>query len=87
MTKIYIYCLFDFSDRLLGVYSSIQAVHRDAVRYTNRGRGQVYMVTETEASPASLTGLRNMFKGKYDVSISYRTSSTFARIYKTKLKE
>jgi len=87
MTKIYIYCLFDIDDSLLGVYSSIKAVHRDAVRHTNRGTGSVYMVTAQKATPASLTGLRNIFKGQHDISINYRTASTFARIYKTKLKE
>ena len=87
MTKIYIYCLFDVNDVLLGVYSSIQAVHRDALRHTNRSVGQVYMVAGPTAAPASLTSLRNILKGKYDVSINYRTATTFARIYKTKLKE
>lgn len=87
MTKIYIYCLFDINNSLLGVYSSIKAVHRDAVRHTNRGSGPVYMVTNQKVSPASLTDLRNILKGKHDVSINYRTGTTFARIFKTKLKE
>lgn len=87
MTKIYIYCLFDINNSLLGVYSSIKAIHRDAVHHTNRGHGAVYMVVNQKATPASLTDLRNTLKGKHDLSVNYRTHTTFARIYKTKLKE
>ena len=87
MTKIYIYCLFDISDQLLGVYSSIKAVHRDALRHTNRGHGSVHIVTENNAQVATLTGLRNIFKGKCDCDVKYRTQNTLVRIYKTKLKE
>ena len=37
MTKIYIYCLFDTFDNFIGVYSSLKAVHRDAIRLANHG--------------------------------------------------
>ena len=87
MTKIYIYCLFDTRDNFMGVYSSIQAVHRDALKLSNRGHSSVYMVYEKETKTPSLTALRNIFKGKCDVEVKYRTESTSIKIYKTKLKE
>jgi hypothetical protein len=87
MTKIYIYCLFDTMDAFIGVYSSIRAVHRDALKLANRGTSGVYLVYENDVVPPSLTTLRNVFKGKCDVDVKYRTNSTNVRIYKTKLKE
>tara|TARA_R100000808_G_C2149131_1_gene157486 strand:+ start:1834 stop:2097 length:264 start_codon:yes stop_codon:yes gene_type:complete len=87
MTKIYIYCLFDTRDSFMGVYSSLQAIHRDALRLANRGHSSVHMVYDNEATPPSLTALRNIFKGKCDIEVKYRTSTTNVRIYKTKLKE
>ena len=55
MTKIYIYCLFDDArgEALKGVYSSIKAVHRDALRLANRGDSRVYMVYENKAVEAT----------------------------------
>jgi len=87
VTKIYIYCLFDTRDNFMGVYSSIQAVHRDALRLSNRGHSSVYLVNDKEVSAPSLTSLRNIFKGKCDFEVKYRTESTSIKIYKTKLKE
>ena len=87
MTKIYIYCLFDTMDRFRGVYSSLQAVHRDALKLSNRGFSSVYMIYQNEAIKPSLTALRNTFKGKCDIEVKYRTENTSIRIYKTKLKE
>lgn len=87
MTKIYIYCLFDTMDRFVGVYSSIRAVHRDALKLSNRGHSKVYMMYDDIVGAPSLTSLRNVFKGKCDVDVKYRTNSTSIRIYKTKLKE
>jgi len=86
MTKIYIYCLFDV-DRFMGVYSSLKAVHRDALKLSNRGFSNVYMLFEEDITRPSLTGLRNIFKGKCDVEVKYRTENTLVKIYKTKLKE
>ena len=87
MTKIYIYCLFDTYDNFIGVYSSLQAIHRDALRLANRGVSSVYMVFNNDVSTPSLTSLRNVFKGKCDIEVKYRTESTSIRIYKTKLTE
>lgn len=87
MTKIYIYCLFDTMDNFLGVYSSLKAVHRDALRLSNRGHSDVYMVYDNNKAKPTLTALRNIFKGRHDVEVKYRTNSTSIRIYKTKLKE
>ena len=86
MTKIYIYCLFDM-DNFIGVYSSLKAVHRDALKLSNRGYSSVYMVYQGSAMKPSLTSLRNIFKGKCDIDVGYRTDSTLIKIYKTKLKE
>ena len=86
MTKIYIYCLFDV-DRFVGVYSSLKAVHRDALKLSNRGFSNVYMVCDDNISRPTLTGLRNIFKGKCDIEVKYRTENTLVKIYKTKLKE
>jgi hypothetical protein len=87
MTKIYIYCLFDTVDSFIGVYSSLKAAHRDALRLSNRGTSNVYMVADEAITKPSLTGLRNFFKGKCDTAVRYRTTSTSIRIFKTKLKE
>ena len=86
MTKIYIYCLFDM-DTFIGVYSSLKAVHRDALRLANRSSSRVMMYIDGVPSEPSLTVLRNTFKGKCDLDIKYRTRSSLVRIYKTKIKE
>ena len=43
MTKINIYCLFQSDGALYGVYSSIKAVHRDALKLCNTGATGVYI--------------------------------------------
>ncbi len=87
MTKIYIYCLFDGFDRFLGVYSSLKAVHRDALKYCNKGTSSVYMVHNNTAVNPSLVGLRNIFKGVCDLEVEYRTHRASVKIFKTKLRE
>ena len=87
MTKIYIYCLFDEKDTFWGVYSSLKAVHRDALKVANKGQHAVFMETTTGPQPPSLTALRNVLKGRYDVSVKYRGGNCIAKIIKTKLKE
>jgi len=87
MTKIYIYCLFDTMDNFLGVYSSLKAVHRDALRLSNRSSTDVFLVYNNTPAKPTLTTLRNIFKGKHDVEVKYRTRSTSIRVYKTKLRE
>ena len=87
MTKIYIYCLFDHRDIFHGVYSSLKAVHRDALKVVNTGTSTVFMETENGPQKPSLTLLRNVFKGKHDVWVRYRASGHAAKILKTKLKE
>ena len=71
----------------MGVYSSLQAIHRDALKLSNRGFSNVYMMYENQAVKPTLTALRNTFKGKCDVEVKYRTDNTSITIYKTKLKE
>jgi len=87
MTNIYIYCLFDGVGQFMGVYSSIKAAHRDAVKLANNGRSKVYMQTEEGLSEPDLSFLRNIFKGKCDIIVKYRGGKTTSAILKTKLKE
>ena len=90
MTKIYIYCLFDSTkqDSFRGVYSSLKAIHRDALKLANRGYSQVLMFDPNgEIIEPTLVNLRNIFKGKCDTSVSYRTNRSIVTIYKTRLKE
>jgi hypothetical protein len=46
MTKIYTYCLFDTDDTFHGVYSSLSAAYRDAIKLANRGQSKVMLQTE-----------------------------------------
>lgn len=88
MTKIYCYCLFDGQGRFHGVYSSVNAVHRDALKLCNKGNGNVLMESTSAAIPPSVTILRNAFKGAFDVQVVYSGGLTHkAKIIKTKLKE
>lgn len=87
MTNLYIYCLFDL-EGFVGVYSSLRAVHRDALKLANRGYSSVYMIyNNDQVCKPSLTRLRNTLKGECDVEVKYRTDNTAIRIYKTRLKE
>tara|TARA_R100000315_G_scaffold61547_1_gene40307 strand:+ start:98 stop:361 length:264 start_codon:yes stop_codon:yes gene_type:complete len=87
MTKIYIYCLFDEAGVFYGAYSSLKAVHRDAVKVANKGSVSIHMEAENIVPRPTLTNLRNAFKGRCDVTIRYRGGPHYADITKTKLKE
>ena len=89
MTNIYIYCLFDMTKResFKGVYSSIKAVHRDAVKLANRGNTQVQIYHDGSQSEPTVSNLRNIFKGKCDMHVDYRTNRSVVTIFKTRLKE
>ena len=87
MTKIYIYCLFDTMDNFLGVYSSLKSVHRDALKFSNRSHSNVYLFYDNQRVSPSLTTLRNVFKGKHDYEVKYKSSAVSIRIYKTRLKD
>lgn len=88
MTKIYCYCLFDGRGNFHGVYSSVTAVHRDALKICNRGAQPVLMKTLRGSVPPTATALRNAFKGAFDVQVLYSDGSlNEAKIIKTKLKE
>ena len=89
MTKIYIYCLFDRQDTFYGVYSSLKAVHRDALKIANKGRSSVTLEAPFAdvITNATLTNLRNVFKGECDVRLFYRCGSHTAKIIKMKLRE
>ena len=85
MTKIYTYCLFNEEDVFYGVYSSLKAIHRDALKLCNRGSSPVVMEGAEGIEAPSLTKLRNMLKGQCDVGVKYRSSASSAKILKTKL--
>ena len=87
MTNINIYCLFDDADELYGVYSSIKAVHRDAIKICNQGTSAVYLKQGADISKASLPALRNLFKGAMDVKTQYVSDVRRVTILKTSLKE
>tara|TARA_R110001592_G_scaffold265366_1_gene530920 strand:+ start:185 stop:448 length:264 start_codon:yes stop_codon:yes gene_type:complete len=87
MTNINIYCLFDGSNELYGVYSSIKAAHRDAIKLCNKGISAVYMKNADGVQKPSITLLRNIFKGEMDVKTQYVSDICTVTILKTGLKE
>lgn len=89
MTNIYIYCLFNnFDSRpFCGVYSSIKAAHRDALKLSNKGSSQVLVTFEGETIQPTLSNIRNVFKGNCDVEVKYRTGASNISLLKTKLRE
>lgn len=87
MTKINIYCLFEGDGSLHGVYSSLKAAHRDALKVCNRSNTRVLLEVETGYISASLGALRNIFQGEVDVKARYTSGKHSARIVKTKLRE
>ena len=87
MTKIYTYCLFDHDNTFYGVYSSLKAVHRDAIKICNKSTSPVLMENGAQYDKPSLTSLRNRFKGRCDIVVRYRAGAHVAKILKTKLRE
>jgi len=87
MTKIYTYCLFDGDDTFHGVYSSLAAAYRDAIKIANRGQSRVMLQTEEGWVDPDLTALRNVLYSKCDVVVVLRGGRHRAKILKTKLKE
>lgn len=87
MTKIYTYCLFDRHGTFYGVYSSLKAIHRDALKLCNKGPREVMMSYQGDTVGATLVNLRNSLKGQCDVQVVYHAGSYRASILKSKLKE
>lgn len=87
MTKIYTYCLFDGDDTFHGVYSSLAAAYRDAIKIANRGQSRVMLQTEDGWVDPDLTKLRNALYSKCDVVVILQGGRHRAKILKTKLKE
>ena len=87
MTNIYTYCLFDNNDVFYGVYSSLSAVHRDAIKICNQGMSTVLMEHNGRTASPDLRLLRNTLRGECDVMVRYRSDAAGAKILKTKLKE
>jgi hypothetical protein len=87
MTKIYTYCLFDGDDTFHGVYSSLSAAYRDAIKIANRGQSRVMIRTDDGWQDPSLTTLRNVLYGKCDVVVTLQGGPHRAKILKTRLKE
>jgi len=88
LTKIYCYCLFDGRGIFHGVYSSVNAVHRDALKLCNKGVENVLMEMDGHHVTPSVKTLRNTLKGAFDVQVTYTSGPLHkAQIIKTKLKE
>jgi hypothetical protein len=87
MTKIYIYCLLEGGDVLHGVYSSLKAAHRDALKLANKGSRSVHIRHEGKSVVPSLKLLRNIFAGEFDIRVDYYSDNKMVSILKTKLKE
>ncbi len=87
MTKIYIYCLLEGGDVLHGVYSSLKAAHRDALKLANKGSRSVHIQHEGKSVVPSLKLLRNIFAGEFDIRVEYYSDNKMVSVIKTKLKE
>lgn len=87
MTNIYIYCVFERDQLLHGVYSSIKAAHRDAVKLCNKGSTPVYIRHEGQSVTPTIKMLRNIFKGALDIQVKYFSNNMSATVLKTKLRE
>jgi len=87
MTNIYTYCLFDHNDNFEGVYSSLKAVYRDALKLSNSSHTSVLMLTESGWQTPSLKDLRNTLKGNVDVIVKFRSTTAGSKILKTNLRE
>lgn len=87
MTKLNIYCLFDRYQVLHGVYSSIKSVHRDAMRLCNNGSSDIYVYKDDEPIKPSITLLRNILKGEFDVKVDYYSDKSKVTILKTSIKD
>ena len=87
MTKINIYCVFEGDGNLHGVYSSLKAAHRDALKICNREHGRVLLEAANGYTPATLPALKSLFQGEMDVKARYTAGKHSARIVKTRLKE
>jgi hypothetical protein len=87
MTKLNIYCVFDKTQALYGVYSSIKAAHRDALKLCNSGYSPVVVFHNSERKTPNATLLRNIFKGEIDVKVDYFSDNSKITILKTSLRE
>jgi len=87
VTNINIYCLFNEKGELYGVYSSIKAVHRDALKICNKGVSGVFVNSAEGLRKASISFLRNVLKGEMDKKVTYVSDYGQVVILKTGLKE
>jgi hypothetical protein len=87
VTKLYIYCLFEKDDNFYGVYSSLKAAHRDALKLCNKGSSEVFIATADSPQKPSFGLVRSLFQGECDVKVKYISSAASAVIVKTKLRE
>jgi hypothetical protein len=87
VTKINIYCLFDKDDNFCGVYSSLKAIHRDAIALCNKSSSNVRVKVNGQVARPTLSLLRNVFKGEMNVKMLYTSGAHSVKILKTKLIE
>ena len=86
-TKVNIYCLFESDGNFYGVYSSLKAAHRDALKISNKGIREVFLEANGIYHKATFAKLRSFFQGEMDKKIRYVSGAHGAFIVKTKLKE
>jgi hypothetical protein len=87
VTNINIYCLFDRDDNFRGAYSSLKAIHRDAVTLCSNPDAPVYIRSSRALERPTLQLLRKIFKGQMNVHVEYISRGQSAKILKTKLIE
>ena len=87
MTNIYAYCLFDRDDNFHGVYSSLKAIHRDALKLCNKGNSEVFLKVDSDFVKPSLILLRKIFKGEIDTKVHYISDGAEIKVLKTTLRE
>ena len=86
-TKINIYCLIENDGNFRGVYSSLKAAHRDALKVCNRGPRNILVEVNGRYQKADLSDVRSLFQGKVEKTIRYVSGRYGVYLIKTKLKE
>ena len=86
-TKINIYCLFEVDGNFCGVYSSLKAAHREALKICHKGAREVLLEVNGHYQEATFAHARSLFQGTTDTKIRYVAGRYGAGIVKTKLKE
>ena len=85
-TKINIYCLIEIDGNFRGVYSSLRAAHRDALKICNKGTRNVLVEVNGRYQKADFPDVRSLFQGEMDKTVRYVAGRHGVYLIKTKLK-